>query len=223
MDALIDMTNSSRRAPLIGIDRWLSGLDVWLKTMAGAHTATRPSPLAPQETSSLTDEERRLSAALMRVNHVGEVCAQALYMAQSLATKDSALRDAFDHAARDEVDHLVWTRQRLNELGARPSLLNPLWHVGAFSIGWLAGKTSDRLSLGFVVETERQVEAHLASHLDRLPVNDNASRTIVQQMKEDEARHANEAERAGGARLPWPARMLMQAAAKLMTTTAHHI
>jgi len=171
----------------------------------------------------LTETEQRLSASLMRVNHVGEVCAQALYSAQSLATRDLKLRADFERAAKEETDHLGWTRQRLRELNARPSLLNPLWYAASFGMGWMAGRTSDRLSLGFVVETERQVEQHLASHLDLLPATDHASRAIVQQMKDDEARHALQAQQAGAVSLPAPVRWLMRAAAKVMTTTAHHI
>jgi ubiquinone biosynthesis monooxygenase Coq7 len=171
----------------------------------------------------LGSPELRESAALMRVNHVGEVCAQALYTAQALATRDPALRDRFQRAANEETDHLAWTAERLTELGARPSVLNPLWYAGAFGLGLLAGRLGDRLSLGFVVETENQVEAHLQSHLDRLPANDHASRAIVAQMKDDEAAHAAQALQAGAAELPPPAKALMRAAAKVMTTTAHYI
>lgn len=159
----------------------------------------------------------------MRVNHVGEVCAQALYSAQAMTTGNPALRNQFERAARDETDHLAWTRQRLRELGARPSLLNPLWYAGAFGIGWLAGRTGDALSLGFVVETERQVEHHLEQHLKRLPETDTASRVIVQKMKEDEVEHAAMAEKAGALALPVPLRWAMRAAAKVMTGTAHYI
>jgi len=160
----------------------------------------------------------------MRVNHVGEVCAQALYTAQALATQDDALRRRLQHAAQEETDHLAWTRQRLDELGGRTSLLNPLWYAGAFGLGLLTGKLGgDRVSLGFVVETERQVEAHLQSHLERLPAGDHASRAIVAQMKEDEARHAAEAQHAGGIPLPAPLKALMRAAGKVMTTTAHYV
>ena len=172
----------------------------------------------------LSEPEKRVSGALMRVNHVGEVCAQALYTAQAMTTNDPVLRQHLDAAAREETDHLAWTRQRLDELGDRPSLLNPLWYAGAFGIGWLAGRVGgDKLSLGFVVETERQVEAHLASHMNRLPAGDAASRAIVAQMKEDEANHAREAAAAGGTPLPAPVRGLMRLAAKVMTTTAHRI
>ena len=159
----------------------------------------------------------------MRVNHVGEVCAQALYTAQAAATASPALRARFEAAAREEGDHLAWTRERLTELDARPSLLNPLWYAGAFGLGLLAGRLGDRISLGFVVETERQVEAHLQSHLARLPAGDHASRAIVAQMKEDEAAHAAQALAAGANVLPAPARAMMRAAARVMTTTAHYI
>lgn len=159
----------------------------------------------------------------MRVNHVGEVCAQALYSAQALATPDPALRRQFAEAAAEETDHLAWTADRLRELGARQSVLNPLWYLGAFGIGLVAGRLGDKASLGFMVETERQVERHLASHLDRLPPGDHASRAIVTQMKTDEAGHATAAERAGAAPLPWPARMAMRLAGKVMTRTAHYL
>jgi len=171
----------------------------------------------------LTPQEQRHAAALMRVNHVGEICAQALYTAQAAATLDPALRRRFEEAAREEGDHLAWTRSRLDELGSRPSLLNPLWYAGAFGLGLAAGRLGDPVSLGFVVETERQVEAHLQSHLERLPAGDHASRAIVAQMKDDEAEHARQAVHAGAAELPAPARALMRAAAKVMTTTAHYI
>ena len=167
--------------------------------------------------------EARLSGALMRVNHVGEVCAQALYSAQFLATQNPHLRKSLRQAAREETDHLAWTQDRLRELNARPSILNPLWYAGAFSIGWVAGRIGDKVSLGFVAETEAQVEQHLASHLDRLPAGDLASRAIVQQMKEDEARHGAHARAEGGITLPAPVRWAMRAAAKVMTTTAHRL
>jgi len=157
------------------------------------------------------------------VNHVGEVCAQALYTAQALATRDPQLRQHFEQASREETDHLSWTQQRLQALGGRPSLLNPLWYAGAFGLGLLAGRLGDRVSLGFVVETERQVEAHLDSHLDRLPADDHASRAIVAQMKADEAHHAAQALSAGAVPLPAAVKGLMRAAAQVMTTTAHHI
>ena len=159
----------------------------------------------------------------MRVNHVGEVCAQALYDAQALSARTPALRLQMEAAARDETDHLAWTRQRLDELGSRPSLLNPVWYAGAFGIGFVAGRLGDPTSLGFVVETERQVEAHLEGHMERLPAGDTRSRAIVQAMQDDERRHADEAQAAGAAELPLPVRWLMRGAAKLMTTVAHRV
>ena len=160
----------------------------------------------------------------MRVNHVGEVCAQALYTAQALASKNNALRQHLTTACTEETDHLAWCEQRLHELGGRPSLLNPLWYAGAFTIGYAAAKLGgDRMSLGFVVETERQVEAHLESHLGLLPANDGQSRAIVAQMKLDEAQHAKEALAAGAAELPAPFKALMKVAAQVMTTVAHRI
>lgn len=212
------------------LDRFISSLDTALRTVSGAHHPSRGYPAPREEPGAppaagpeLTADEKRLSGALMRVNHVGEVCAQALYAAQALATRDPALARHFDAAARDETDHLAWTQRRLEELGSRPSLLNPLWYGGAFAIGLVAGRLGDATSLGFVVETERQVERHLDSHLDRLPMADRRSRAIVEQMKADEARHAVDAERAGARRLPAPARFAMRLAAKVMTTTAQRI
>ncbi len=210
-------------ARLSPIDRLLATADNALRTVAGVHSAARPTPQASAVAEPLSAAETRLSAALMRVNHVGEVCAQALYNAQAIATRNSALRHDFEQAAREETDHLAWTQQRLRELDARPSLLNPLWYAGAFGIGLLAGRLGDRVSLGFVVETERQVEQHLASHLDRLPHSDAASRAIVEQMKIDEARHGAQAQQAGAVSLPAPVRWAMRAAAKVMTTTAHYV
>jgi ubiquinone biosynthesis monooxygenase Coq7 len=169
----------------------------------------------------LSPDERRLSGALMRVNHVGEVCAQALYAAQALTARTPELRAQMVAAGREETDHLAWLERRLDELGDRTSLLNPLWYAGAFAIGLAAGRAGDRVSLGFVVETERQVEAHLAGHLDRLPAGDADSRAVVAQMQADEARHADDALAAGGAPMPLPVRWLMRAAARVMTRTAH--
>lgn len=206
-------------------DRLLGAADSALRTLLARPLPSRPSPAAPLAAlESLSEEDRRLSGALMRVNHVGEVCAQALYQAQALTSQGDALRRQLDAAAREETDHLAWTRERLDQLGSRPSWLNPLWYAGAFGIGVLAGKLGgDRMNLGFVVETERQVEAHLAQHMERLPAADTASRAVVAQMKQDEARHAELALAAGGAELPLPARALMRAAARVMTTTAHYI
>jgi ubiquinone biosynthesis monooxygenase Coq7 len=159
----------------------------------------------------------------MRVNHVGEVCAQALYSAQALASPSPQLHQHFEHARAEETDHLAWTRQRMDELGARPSILNPLWYAGAFALGLAAGRMGEKMSLGFVIETERQVEAHLHSHLDLLPPADHASRAIVAQMALDEAAHGAAAVQLGGTELPEPVKLLMKAAAKVMTTVAYRI
>ncbi|MEO7152991.1 MAG: 2-polyprenyl-3-methyl-6-methoxy-1,4-benzoquinone monooxygenase [Burkholderiaceae bacterium] len=210
------------------IDRLIVAADNGLRTLSGAGHAARPRPQVPPDTAAepvqpLSDAERRAAGAFMRVNHVGEVCAQALYTAQALGTTDPVLRARFEQAAREETDHLAWTRDRLAELGARASLLNPLWYAGAFDIGWLAARAGDAASLGFVIETERQVEAHLQSHTERLPANDRASRVIVEQMKTDEAAHGQAARAAGGVELVAPLRWAMRAAARVMTTTAHYL
>ncbi len=206
---------------LSAIDRTLVAADAALKTLGGSSRATRPPPAVP--VPALSADERRRSGALMRVNHVGEVCAQALYQAQALTARSPALHAQMVAAAREETDHLAWTERRLQELGDRPSLLNPLWYAGAFAIGLAAGRAGDAWSLGFVVETERQVEQHLAGHLEHLPERDSQSRAIVSQMKDDEARHADAAQLAGAAELPRPLRLAMRLAAKVMTTTAHRV
>jgi ubiquinone biosynthesis monooxygenase Coq7 len=208
-----------------GFDRALIWLDRGLRTLAAPAHARRNCPAAAGVTAAadLTAAERRLSGALMRVNHVGEVCAQALYSAQALTSRRPELAAHLQQAADDEQDHLAWTAQRLSDLGDRPSLLLPLWWGGAFGLGLAAGLAGDAWSLGFVVETERQVEAHLASHLERLPAGDLASRAIVTQMKEDEAAHADLAQAAGARTLPAPVPQLMRAAARLMTATAHRL
>ena len=204
-------------------DAILGAADAALRTLFAKPRALRPGPAMPSVATELTASEKRLAGALMRVNHVGEVCAQALYSAQSLVTRDPILKTHFNQAAREETDHLAWTQERLDQLGARPSLLNPLWYAGAFGLGLIAGRLGDRVSLGFVVETERQVEAHLQSHLDRLPAADLTSRAIVEQMKQDESAHAAQAIAAGGVELPAPVRGLMKAAARVMTTTAYYV
>ena len=208
---------------MTGMDHLIIAADAALRTLFAKPRAARACPTLPEMDSDLSAAEKAQSGALMRVNHVGEVCAQALYTAQALATKNGALRAHFMHASTEETDHLAWTAQRLDELGARPSLLNPVWYAGAFGLGLLAGRLGDRVSLGFVVETETQVEAHLQSHLSRLPAKDHASRAIVAQMKDDEARHALEARQAGALELPAPVKALMSAAAKVMTTVAQRV
>ena len=194
-----------------------------LRTLFAKPPASRPCPTVAGDTTVLSAPEKALAGALMRVNHVGEVCAQALYAAQALGTQDPALKKKFLDASKEEGDHLAWTRQRLDELGARPSLLNPLWYAGSFGLGLLAARMGDKVSLGFVVETERQVEAHLAEHMERLPAGDHESRAIVSHMKGDEARHALEAQAAGAIELPAPVKALMGVAAKVMTTVAHRV
>ena len=204
-------------------DTLLSAADGALRTLFAAPRARRPNPAAGLAPVELSQADKAEAGALMRVNHVGEVCAQALYAAQALSTRNPALRRHFEQAGREEEDHLAWTHQRLEELGARPSLLNPLWYAGAFSLGLAAGRIGDGVSLGFLQETERQVEAHLASHLDRLPAADQPSRAIVAKMMDDEARHALDAGKAGAVPLPWPVQALMKASAKVMTTTAQRV
>ncbi|BAO84000.1 ubiquinone biosynthesis protein COQ7 [Serpentinimonas maccroryi] len=215
------------------IDAHLIAADGALRALFAPHRAARPCPRPPADVAvtALSEAEKRHAGALMRVNHVGEICAQALYTSQALAARlgpgSEAEKEKLAHhleaAGQDETDHLAWCKQRLDELGDRPSLLNPLWFAGAFGLGLLAGRFGKGVSLGFVVETERQVEAHLDSHLGRLPAHDHASRAIVEQMKADEVRHANEAKRGGGVDLPAPVKGLMRLAAKVMTTVAHRV
>ena len=211
------------RSPLSPLDRVLAVADHALRALDGSPQAARSRPVPARPGPALDEAERRHAGALMRIDHVGEVCAQALYSAQALTTSDPALRLQFEKAAGEETDHLAWTAERLGELGARPSLLNPLWYAGAFAIGLIAGRSGDQTSLGFLVETERQVERHLDNHLDRLPAGDLASRAIVTQMRDDEAGHALAAESAGARRLPAPVRWAMRGAARVMTTTAYYL
>ena len=205
------------------IDQLIVGFDRALRTLSGTATSGRPTPGAQAAEAPLTPEERRHAAALMRVNHAGEVCAQALYSAQALVARDPSIRTRFASAAREEEDHLAWTEARLEELGRRPSLLNPVWYAGAFAIGIAAGLRGDRTNLGFVVETERQVEEHLSAHMDRLPPADARSRAIVEQMRQDESRHGAMAYEAGGESLPLPVRGIMRLAADVMRTVAYRI
>jgi len=205
------------------MDTFLIAADSALRTLFSSPHAALPYPRPGHTGAELSAEHKKQSAALMRVNHVGEVCAQALYTAQALATHNATLKDHFTKASQEETNHLAWTRQRLDELGGRPSLLNPLWYAGAFGLGLLAGRLGDRISLGFVVETERQVEAHLQSHMDLLPAQDASSRAIVAQMQADEARHALDAQSSGAQELPQAVKRLMALAAGVMTTVAHRI
>ncbi|MEX3786841.1 2-polyprenyl-3-methyl-6-methoxy-1,4-benzoquinone monooxygenase [Paraburkholderia sp. BR14374] len=210
------------------LDELIGEFDRGLRSLTGVSRMSRPLPLpqaspATGESPELSPAERAHAAGLMRVNHVGEVCAQALYQAQKLATDSPSLRAMFDHAASEEEDHLAWTAKRLEALDSRPSLLNPLWYTGALAIGLAAGRLGNRVSLGFMAETERQVEQHLDSHLDQLPAADHESRAIIEQMRADEAQHGKAAMDAGGIELPFPARALMRAMSKVMTRTAYYI
>jgi ubiquinone biosynthesis monooxygenase Coq7 len=213
--------NTDRLSPL---DRLLAGIGRALETTTIATpAAARPSPAGNLVDTALDEAARRHAAGLMRVNHVGEVCAQALYVGQAAMARDGELRRHLLEAAAEENDHLAWCGERLEELGSRPSLLNPLWYAGAWAIGAGAAQVGDPLSLGFVVETERQVEAHLDTHLDRLPPGDERSRAIVRVMKDDEARHAQNARAAGAATLPAPIPALMRFAADVMRAVAYRL
>jgi len=210
------------------LDELITEVDRGLRSITGVTRMTRPMPEPPaaQDESAraaLTPAERAHAAGLMRVDHVGEVCAQALYQAQKLTARKPEIRAAFEKAGLEEEDHLAWTAQRLQALDSRPSLLNPLWYAGALAIGFTAGCLGDKVSLGFMAETERQVEHHLDGHLEQLPAGDLESRAVVQQMRDDEIHHANVATQAGGIELPLPVRALMRAAAKVMTRTAYYI
>ncbi len=205
------------------LDRLLIDAQNALGTVFGNVRAERANPGADQPEIVLDETERRHAAGLMRVNHVGEVCAQALYVGQAAVARDESTRVQLLGAAQEETDHLAWCADRLRELDSRPSLLNPLWYAGSYAIGVLAGLRGDGWNLGFVVETERQVEAHLAEHLETLPEADARSRAILTTMKADEARHAQNAEAQGARPLPQPIPTLMAAASKLMKTIAYRI
>lgn len=205
-------------------DQLLIQVDKAVRTVFGSPpTTARPNPADAQPDTALDAEEQRRVAGLMRVNHAGEVSAQALYQGQAATAKLAEVRGKMERAAREENDHLAWCEQRLSELNSRTSLLNPLWYAGSFAIAALAGRAGDKWSLGFVVETERQVVKHLEQHLERLPEQDHRSRAILEQMKEDEAHHATTALQAGGAELPAPVKQLMKLTSKLMTTTAYYL
>jgi ubiquinone biosynthesis monooxygenase Coq7 len=208
---------------LTPLDRFLDSAQNALETVFGSPRAERPNPGAGEPEVVLDEGERRHAAGLMRINHVGEVCAQALYIGQAAVARDDATRRQLLAAAQEETDHLAWCADRLQELDSRPSLLNPLWYGGSYAIGALAGLRGDGWNLGFVVETERQVEAHLDEHLLSLPPADARSRAILAKMKADEARHAANAEQAGARILPPPVPTLMAAASGLMKTVAYRL
>ena len=195
-----------------------------IRTIATPAVAQRPNPAdAIDEPDNLTEEERRHAARLMRVNHCGEVCAQALYQGQALFARDAKVQESLQEAADEEVDHLAWTAKRIDSLGGRLSMLNPVWYAGSFAIGAAAALVSDKISLGFVAETENQVSAHLLSHLDKLPPSDSRSRAIVKQMDIDERQHATNAVDMGGVELPEPVRRAMHATGRIMTSTSYWV
>ena len=207
----------------MNLDRLITTFDNGLRTLlAPAHSA-RAVPGETVAEAELSEPERGVAAALMRVNHTGEICAQALYQGQALTARNPDARAALEQAATEETDHLAWTAQRIEELGGRTSLLNPLWYMGSVALGAAAGFLGDKWNLGFLAETERQVEGHLAGHLDRLPPQDEKSRAIVNEMKVDEARHARTAIEHGGAELPAPVKLAMKLGSRLMTRTAYWI
>ncbi|MFC5440942.1 2-polyprenyl-3-methyl-6-methoxy-1,4-benzoquinone monooxygenase [Rhodanobacter ginsenosidimutans] len=204
-------------------DRLLDRCERALEAIAGMPMAKRPSPANGIAEADLDDAERRHAAGLMRVNHTGEVCAQALYFGQAALARDAANRAHLLHAAAEETDHLAWCAQRLQQLDSRPSLLNPLWYAGSYAIGAAAALVGDPVSLGFVVETEHQVEAHLAEHLEKLPAADERSRAVLTRMQADEIRHADAAQQRGGIALPFPLPQLMHASSMVMKTVAYRI
>jgi ubiquinone biosynthesis monooxygenase Coq7 len=206
------------------IDQFLIHADTALRTLAGKPLAThRPYPADDIEDCTMDAAESKHVAGLMRVNHSGEVSAQALYQGQSITARNKAVREKLEQAAQEENDHLVWTENRLQELGEHTSLLNPLWYMGSFAIGAFAGALGDKWNLGFLAETEHQVVRHLDEHLNKIPASDKRSRAILEQMKIDEARHATTALDHGGAALPLPVKKLMQAMSKVMTRTAYRV
>ena len=209
---------------MVLIDRFIIEFDTALRSVVGGAHARRPTPGSDKQSTTLLDaKEREHAAGLMRVNHVGEVCAQALYQSQKLVARNPEIRQMLDHSGQEEMDHLAWCETRLQELGSHTSYLNPIWYAGSFAIGLAAGLAGDKWSLGFVAETEKQVEDHLESHLEKLPVEDDRSRAIVDQMRIDEIEHGQAAISAGGATLPEPIQKLMQVMSKVMTTTAYKI
>jgi ubiquinone biosynthesis monooxygenase Coq7 len=205
------------------LDRLLAGCERALEAMAGSPPAQRASPALGMVEAGLDDAERRHVAGLMRINHTGEVCAQALYLGQAALARVDDNRTHLLHAAAEETDHLAWCAQRLQQLDSRPSLLNPLWYAGSYAIGAAAALAGDPVSLGFVVETERQVETHLAEHLERLPPQDGRSRAVLTQMQADEIRHAQAAQQRGGIDLPFPLPQLMHASSMVMKAVAYRL
>lgn len=207
----------------MNIDQFIIEADKVLRTLFVSQTSVRPHPDAELPEADLSELERRHVAGLMRVNHSGEVCAQALYQGQALTSRDPSVREALREAAHEETEHLAWTEQRLRELGSHTSLLNPLWYAGSLTLGVLAGKLGDRWNLGFLAETEKQVTAHLESHLERLPEADEKSAAIIRQMAQDETSHAHTAETLGAAQFPPLIKRLMQQTSRLLTSLSYRI
>ena len=208
---------------MISVDTLIGEFDRALRAIAGVTEAARRSPAEGVGEAGLSDTDREHAAALMRVNHVGEVCAQALYQGQALTARNASAREALEQAAREEQDHLAWSADRIRELGGRPSLLNPLWYAGSLAIGAFAGALGDRWNLAFLAETERQVEEHLTGHLDTLPADDRRTRAVVEAMRTDEARHRASAIELGAAELPEGAKRAMRLASKVMTSVAYRV
>ncbi len=204
-------------------DSLIRHFDKGLRTLAGVSQAARTSPATGLPEAELSEAGRREAAALMRVNHCGEVCAQALYQGQALSSDEPGIRAALDDAAREELDHLAWSDERITELGGRTSLLNPLWYAGSLAMGFVAGRLGNKWNLGFLAETEKQVEAHLQGHLSRLDARDERTRAVITAMRDDEARHAAMARKLGAAELPSPVKLAMRAAAGVMTRVSHRI
>jgi len=208
---------------MLNIDNLIIAFDNGLRTLLAPAYSARPDPDAGVAGSELGADEKQLAAALMRVNHSGEICAQALYQGQALTARNPEARAVLDQAAAEETDHLAWTARRIDELGGRVSLLNPLWYAGSFGLGAATGLLGDKWNLGFLAETERQVEGHLAGQLDRLPPQDEKSRAVLEQMKDDEARHARTAIEHGAAELPAPVKLAMKLGSRVMTRTSFWI
>jgi 3-demethoxyubiquinol 3-hydroxylase len=205
------------------MDRLIAEFDRALRAVAGVAHAERPSPAEGIAETPLEDSPKAHAAALMRVNHVGEICAQALYQGQALTAREPQARQALEKAAREEEDHLAWSADRIRELGGRPSLLNPLWYAGSFAIGAAAGLLGDKWNFAFLAETERQVEEHLAGHLEALPPEDRRTRAVVEAMRVDEAQHRASALQLGAAELPVPVKRAMRLASRVMTTVAYRV
>jgi ubiquinone biosynthesis monooxygenase Coq7 len=214
------VSETAMRASIV--DSLIVAADQALRTLAGAARPARPTP-GRADPGSCGEEERRHVAGLMRVNHAGEICAQALYSGQALVARDPIVRDALERAGAEERDHLAWCRDRLRELDSRPSVLDPFWYAGSFALGVASGLAGDRWSLGFLAETEAQVEQHLEGHLGRIPPGDDRSRAILEQMREDESRHGATGRELGGVELPYPVRQAMRAFSKVMTRTAYWV